>query len=197
MTTFPDICAYPAKLQVEATTAVPVAMAPIQQGAPGTVTITPPSNVSFTFEDSGAFTWGTRAALVTAADFNAAATTAAMAWAEARPPLPATGNVAAGSTWTSGGEMWRVIQTFNRTTFPDPPATYPALIRLLRAPWRLYAWTQPIDQYDAWKTVNPLTSAADECLHNGHRWRVAQGDGGGNNVWEPGVFGWTDLGVYP
>jgi len=29
--------------------------------------------------------------------------------------------------------------------------------------------------------------------HNGQTWEVAQADGAGNNVWEPGVFGWVEV----
>ena len=28
---------------------------------------------------------------------------------------------------------------------------------------------------------------------NGFTWKVTQADGSGNNVWEPGVFGWTKV----
>ena len=27
----------------------------------------------------------------------------------------------------------------------------------------------------------------------GFTWKVTQADGSGNNVWEPGVFGWTKV----
>jgi hypothetical protein len=193
---FPDITPNPAKLRVDATAPIfNVAMAPIQQGSPGTVTIDPPTHVTFTYQSDGTFAWQSKAPVITTSDFNGAATAAALAWADDRPPLPASGNVTAGQVYTYGGEMWFVIQSFSRTTYPNPPATYPALIRLLRAPWRLYPWSQPIDQYDAWKLVNPLTGAPDECTHIGYRWRVSQADGSGNNVWEPSVFGWTNLGA--
>ena len=34
--------------------------------------------------------------------------------------------------------------------------------------------------------------AANDLL-NGRKWQVTQADGAGNNVWEPGVFGWTKV----
>jgi hypothetical protein len=194
--TFPDICPNPAKLRVDATAAIfKVAMAPIQQGDAGTVTIERPTNINWFYQPDGTFAWLSKAPVVTTADFNGAASTAAMVWAQASPPLPSSGNVTAGQVYTYNGDMWFVIQSFSRTTYPNPPATYPALIRLLRAPWRVYPWWQPIDQYDAWKLVNPLTGAPDECTHIGYHWRVQQADGAGNNVWIPGEFGWQNLGA--
>lgn len=29
-------------------------------------------------------------------------------------------------------------------------------------------------------------------MKNGFTWKVTQADGSGNNVWEPGVYGWLD-----
>lgn len=29
--------------------------------------------------------------------------------------------------------------------------------------------------------------------HNGFTWKVTQADGSGNNVWQPGVYGWTKV----
>ena len=54
--------------------------------------------------------------------------------------------------------------------------------------------------YPLWQPVTgaenayPATNAAGEIArveHNGHEWENAHGNG---NSWEPGVFGWTDLG---
>lgn len=116
---------------------------------------------------------------------------AALAWAASRPPLPSSGLINPGEIYIDGGEMWRVIQQFDRGTFGATPGTYPALIRRLRNPRRLYSWSQPIDQYDAWRLVNPLTGAPDRCTFSGQTWEVTQADGAGNNVWSPGVFGWA------
>ena len=35
------------------------------------------------------------------------------------------------------------------------------------------------------------------CTHNGKEWFVSRGDGSGNNIWEPGTFGWTEKGQTP
>jgi len=47
-------------------------------------------------------------------------------------------------------------------------------------------WTQPTGEHDAWKLDEHAT-------HNGTVWVVTQTDANGNNVWEPGVFGWTQI----
>ena len=84
-----------------------------------------------------------------------------------------------------------MIQTFSRTTYSAHPSTYPALIRLVIEPGVVAPWKQPSDQFDAYKLVNPFNGKPDQCTHNGKTWTVTQVDGSGNNVWEPGVFGWT------
>lgn len=111
------------------------------------------------------------------------------------PALPSTGNVTAGSMYRFGDKLWSVIQTFSRTTYPADPATYPALIRVVHEPGVVAPWKAPTDQYDAYKLVNPFNGKPDQCTHNGKTWVVTAGDGSGNNVWEPGVSGWTEVGA--
>lgn len=43
------------------------------------------------------------------------------------------------------------------------------------------------------KSADKFITETDECTHNGFTWKVTQADGAGNNVWEPGVFGWTKV----
>ncbi|MFK5282424.1 hypothetical protein ACI3PL_22970, partial [Lacticaseibacillus paracasei] len=76
-------------------------------------------------------------------------------------------------------------QTFNRTTFPLPPATYPALIRRVRNPNVAEQWQQPIDQFDSYNLNNPFTGTADQCLNLGKRWRTTINA----NVFQPGIVG--------
>ena len=114
-------------------------------------------------------------------------------WGAQAPALPTSGNVTAGSLYRFEDSLWTVIQTFNRSTYGAHPNTYPALIRRIRDPHKTEPWRQPIDQYDSYKLVNPFTGKPDECTHNGFRWKVTQADGSGNNVWEPGAFGWTKV----
>lgn len=89
-----------------------------------------------------------------------------------------------------GGALWWVIQPFDRTVFGAALSTYPALVRQARVPGEIVPWSQPIDAFNAYKLANPFTGQPDMVLHLGQTWRVTQGDGSGNNVWEPGVFGW-------
>jgi hypothetical protein len=114
-------------------------------------------------------------------------------WGAQAPQLPSTGNVTAGSLYQFDSKLWSVIQTFNRTTYSAHPSTYPALIRRVHVPGELEPWKQPLDQYDAYKLVNPFNGKPDQCTYGGFTWKVTQADGSGNNVWEPGVFGWTKV----
>jgi hypothetical protein len=87
------------------------------------------------------------------------------------------------------GTLWSCITGYNTVEYPDP-YVIPALIRRARNPYNIEPWMQPIDQYDAYKLVNTFTGTGDKCRHNDADWVVTQADGSGNNVWEPGVFGW-------
>lgn len=123
----------------------------------------------------------------------AAMTTAAAAaknstWGSDAKPL--TGTVTPGLYKDAAGVLWWVIQTYDTATYPDP-ILIPALIREAKVPGSVKPWQQPLDQYDAYKLVNPFTGEPDQCLHNGQQWEVVQADGAGNNIWEPGVFGWV------
>ena len=114
-------------------------------------------------------------------------------WGAQAPELPATGNVATGGLYRYEGELWTVITGFNRTTYPDPPAAYPALIRRTIVPGVTAPWVQPSDQFNAYKLVNPFTGKPDEVTHGGKTWKVTLADGAGNNVWTPGEYGWTEV----
>jgi hypothetical protein len=105
---------------------------------------------------------------------------------------PLTGTVTPGLYKDVDGVLWWVIQGYNTATYPNP-AVIPALIRQAKIPNQALPWVQPLDQYDAYKLVNPFTSEGDLCTHNGSTWQVTQADGSGNNVWQPGVYGWTQV----
>lgn len=109
------------------------------------------------------------------------------------PQLPASGNVATGALYQLDGQLWYVITGFSRTTYPDPPAAYPALIRRARVPGETAPWIQPTDSFDAYKLVNPFTGQPDTCTYSGKTWRVSQADGTGNNIWVPGQYGWIEV----
>lgn len=123
----------------------------------------------------------------------AATTLVSGVWAGNITPLPSTGTVTAGKKYSYGEEVWAIIQTFNRSTYGAAPSTYPALMRQIRNPNTSGPWKQPIDQFDAYKLVNPFTGKPDTCTYNGFTWKVTQADGSGNNVWTPGAFGWTKV----
>jgi len=108
---------------------------------------------------------------------------------------PLTGVVTPG-LYTKDNVLWYVIQTYDTATWPDP-SLVPALVRMAKIPGQALPWVQPIDQFDAYKLVNPFTGEGDLCTHNGQEWFVSQADGAGNNIWEPGVFGWTVVGESP
>ena len=114
-------------------------------------------------------------------------------WGAQAPQLPSSGTVTAGSLYQYNNQLWSVIQTFSRTTYSAAPDTYPALIRRVHVPGELEAWKQPLDQYDAYKLVNPFNGQPDRCTYGGFTWKVTQADGSGNNVWQPGVYGWTKV----
>ena len=114
-------------------------------------------------------------------------------WGAQALELPGTGSVTAGSMYRFDSLLWSVIQTFNRTTYSAHPSTYPALIRRVIEPGIIAPWKQPTDQFDAYKLVNPFNGKPDKCTHNGKTWVVTQGDGSGNNTWQPGAFGWTEV----
>jgi hypothetical protein len=123
-----------------------------------------------------------------------AAAAAGSTWGQ--DALPLTGTVTPGLYKDADGVLWWVIQSYNTAVYPNP-LVIPALIRVAKIPGEALPWQQPIDQYDAYKLVNPFTGAGDYALHNGRKWQVTQADGSGNNVWEPGVFGWSNIGPAP
>jgi hypothetical protein len=117
-----------------------------------------------------------------------AATAAGATWGQ--DALPLEGTVSPGLYVDSTGVLWWVIQGYNTAVYPNPE-TIPALIRRAKVPGEVLPWVQPLDQYDAYKLMNAFTGEPDQCTHEGKTWTVTAADGAGNNVWEPGVFGWT------
>lgn len=106
--------------------------------------------------------------------------------------IPLDGVVSPGLHVDGEGVLWWVIQQYDTALWPDPTVV-PALVRRARVPGEVLPWVQPLDQFDAYKLVNPFTGEPDRVTHNGATWEVSQADGAGNNVNEPGVFGWTNL----
>lgn len=52
-------------------------------------------------------------------------------------------------------------------------------------------WVAPTGSHDAHPAGAEVTHNGAEVTHNGRTWENSHGDG---NVWEPGVYGWTDVG---
>jgi hypothetical protein len=84
-----------------------------------------------------------------------------------------------------GGTLYECIQ--GHTTQADwTPDIVPALFSEIQAPGAsgYPEWVQPTGAHDAYHI-------GDRVTHEGQNWECTQGDANGNNVWEPGVFGWV------
>ena len=94
---------------------------------------------------------------------------------------------AAGQAYTAGhkvqhgGKLWRCLQAHTSQTGWEPESA-PSLWAKVLIPDETVApeWEQP-------DSTNPYM-AGDKVSHNGKTW-VSDID---NNVWEPGVYGWTE-----
>lgn len=87
-----------------------------------------------------------------------------------------------GMTVTVEGADYEVTQPFLYADAAWTPATLAAHLSLIVPPGA--PWVQPTGAHDAY-------AAGAQVTHNGRLWENSHGDG---NIWEPGVFGWTDLG---
>ena len=77
-------------------------------------------------------------------------------------------------------KLYRVIQPHNSQ--PDwTPDKVPALFVRVSVE-EFPEWVQPTGAHDAYKK-------GDKVTHNGLRW-ISEAD---SNVWEPGVYGWTNI----
>jgi hypothetical protein len=87
--------------------------------------------------------------------------------------------VKAGELYRHDGGLWRVVQA--HTTQADwKPASVPALFVRVAEPGTVAAWKQPAGAHDAYQIGARVT-------HKGFTWQSTAA----NNVWEPGVFGWS------
>ena len=101
-----------------------------------------------------------------------------------------TGNVTANTLYHHTDQsLWSVIQNYNANTYPDPTAI-PALVRRARRPGVAEPWTQPLDQFDAYKLLDPFTGKPQRCLHGGKEFETLVD----NNVWTPAHgLQWRDV----
>lgn len=95
---------------------------------------------------------------------------------------------AAGQAYTAGykvqhgGKLWRCIQAHTSQDGWEPESATSLWSKVLIPDETVIPeWEQP-------DSTNPY-SAGDKVSHNGKTW-VSDTD---NNVWEPGVYGWTEV----
>lgn len=90
----------------------------------------------------------------------------------------------AGARLLYNGTLYKVLQahTSQETWTPDAATSLFANV-LIPDPDVIPEWVQP-------DSTNPYM-AGDKVMHNGKTW-VSDID---NNVWEPGVYGWTEVTV--
>lgn len=81
------------------------------------------------------------------------------------------------------GLLYRLIPETHHSQADWPPELTPAVWARVDDPAEEWPeWRQPLGSEDAY-------SAGAKVSHNGKHWFNSYGDG---NVWEPGVFGWTE-----
>lgn len=88
----------------------------------------------------------------------------------------------AGARLLYNGTLYKVLQahTSQETWTPDASPSLFSIV-LIPDPGTIPEWVQP-------SSTNPYM-AGDKVLHNGKTW-TSDID---NNVWEPGVYGWTEV----
>lgn len=102
----------------------------------------------------------------------------AVAWAAGQ-------DVQAADIRTRNGKSYICIQP-HRTQSDWPPEV------------TINLWTElrniTADNPDPWiqKFAPPYYRLGDFVTHNGKVWECTAGDASGNNVWQPGVYGWTE-----
>lgn len=78
-----------------------------------------------------------------------------------------------------GGKLYRVVQPHTTQAGWEPDIT-PALFTEVAKPGEIPEWKQPTGAQDAYAKGNKVR-------HNGQIWQSDVD----NNVWEPGVYGWS------
>ena len=97
-------------------------------------------------------------------------------------PWVASKAYAVGDIVSYNGLLYRCVQA-HRSQADWEPENTPALWTKIGDPTEEYpAWSQPLGAHDAY----PLGAKVS---HNGKKWTSDVA----NNVWEPGVYGWTEI----
>lgn len=80
------------------------------------------------------------------------------------------------------GGLWKCAQAHTTQADWTPDVTPALWVRVAPPDAGPQPWVQPAGAHDAYKT-------GDQVTHNGHTWQSTVDA----NVWEPGVYGWTQL----
>lgn len=80
-----------------------------------------------------------------------------------------------------GGKLYRCVQAHTSQSDWTPPAAASLWAEIADPAEEWPKWSQPIGAHDAY-------NAGDKVSHNDKKWKSTC-DG---NVWEPGVYGWTE-----
>ena len=97
------------------------------------------------------------------------------------PEWEAGVDYATGHKVQHGGKLWRCLQAHTSQTGWEPNNAPPLWAKVLIPD------TDVIPEWEQPDSTNPY-STGDKVAHNGKTW-VSNVDG---NVWEPGVYGWTE-----
>ena len=79
------------------------------------------------------------------------------------------------------GELFKVLQS-HTSALEWKPTEAVSLYVKITPPGTISEWVQPLGSHDAYHT-------GDKVIHNGDTWESSID----NNIWEPGVYGWTKL----
>lgn len=85
----------------------------------------------------------------------------------------------AGLKLNYNGTIYKVLQAHVSQDGWTPTAAPSLFAKVLTDPNEILPWEQP-------DSTNPY-SKGDKTIHNGHIWQSDLD----NNVWEPGIYGWT------
>lgn len=108
---------------------------------------------------------------------------AALETPELFPPWKPDKDYTKGNRVREDGLLYRLIPETHHSQTDWPPHLTPAVWARVDDPGEEWPeWRQPLGAEDSYK-------AGAKVSHNGKHWINTHGDG---NVWEPGVYGWTE-----
>lgn len=146
--------------------------AAVQAGTPGSVTLADCQAVVEALDLTSAEPFGRRDVIREEIKLGATA----VAWVQ---PKGAHNAYGLNAVVSYGGKSWRSLIAAN-VWAPGVSGWRPLYASTTAAP----PWVQPTGGHDAYR-INDLVT------FGGKTWKCTAADGGGNNVWQPGVYGWT------